>query len=200
MRSPCHWLAISASVLLGIAGAYGSQHYFERPTVFSPFLNERGIFTVEHYFGGIRNTDPNGLPPPEEKDDPLLAAFCHEAERLALAKKCPQTRKFYMFSRNGPWYPSGWPFISQEYGFLVALEENDCRTKECPKYWEMIIAEDGGSRFRLSGFLGNSVVFSASAFILIRALRHACAIILLRRRGRKEGFPVTIVNSADRSP
>lgn len=193
-------LLVGASVATGIGSATVVHRYIERPGVFSPLLWEGGTFTVDLFRNGVELSHLDDWSVPKPGEDPTLTSFCQVSRNLVLKRKCPKSIRFDVFCRNGPWYPSGWPFTSRAHGFLVSLYEMDCTELVCPKYKEIIIAEGGGSRFQLAGFVGNSVVYSASAFILIMVLRHVRAFVMRRRLRGRGGFPVTIVEPVDHHP
>ena len=191
---------IAMAVVVGLSGAVAAHRYIERPRVHSPLLWESWLFTIYIYQRGIVQTDPDDFGPPKETDAPLLARFCDEVKRWGLPKKCPNTNDYDLWCASFKEYPRGWPFVSRAFGFLACIEEHDCKTGGCSKYWDTYLSEDGGPRFRIAGFLGNSAVHSASALILMLALRHARTILMHRRQGKGAGFPVTIVEPTDPLP
>lgn len=192
------FLIIAASIAIGVCGATAVHRFIERPKADSPLLREAWVFTIYIYERGILQTDQAYLGPPKESDSPIIARFCDEVKRWGLPKKCPSTIDFDLWCASFKEFPTGWPFVSRAFGYLACIVEHDCKTGGCRKYWDTYLAEDSGSRFRFAGFVGNSVVYSASAFILIMGLRHARAFVIRRRRGKRGGFPVTIADSADR--
>ncbi|OWY73091.1 hypothetical protein B7486_01720 [cyanobacterium TDX16] len=185
-----HVLILCISALLGAAATILVHFYVIRPS--ANWDIEEGVFTI--YLNSWVGQPEGAIEPPTpEEKMPNLERLCHHVMDVVMPYKCKEANRFDLWFRNGPWYPSGWPFLSNDHGVAAGLDEYDCTRPGCPRFTEHFVGIHGRKRIIYSGMLANWCVYSVAAFCVYWVSHYFLDRRAKARIARRRGFPISLV-------
>ncbi|MCC7316788.1 MAG: hypothetical protein IT419_18495 [Planctomycetes bacterium] len=181
---------LSISALFGAAATLLVHFYVIRPS--ANWDLEEGVFTI--YLNSWVGQPEGAIDPPTpEEKMPNLERLCHHVIDVVMPYKCKEAKRFDLWFRNGPWYPSGWPFLSNDHGVAAGLDEHDCTRPGCPRFTEHFVGIHGRKRIIYSGMLANWYVYSVAAFCVCWVIQSFLDRRAKARVARRSGFPISLV-------
>lgn len=189
-QSRRYGVVLSFSALIGAAATTLVHSYVIRPR--ANWDIEGGAFTI--YLNSWVGQPEGAIEPPTpEENMPKLERLCHHVIDVVMPYKCEEAKRFDLWFRNGPWYPSGWPFLSNDHGVAAGLDEYDCTRPGCPRFTEFIVGIHGRKRILYWGWLGNWCVNSVAAFPVCWLVQSFFRSRARNRLARRSGFPISLV-------